>query len=148
MFLFLADRAEHIEKIITPALQRNVSVISDRYMDSTIAYQGATLNDHFGSDKLSVLKDFHWGWATIPDMTILLDLDESEAFTRLSKRSDTYIEEFEKIDMLKRIRQNFLELAAAEPRRFVIVDAGENPTHVFEKVEKVILQNFPELLER
>jgi len=62
LFMFLADRAEHIEHVIKPALAKNIPVISDRYMDSTIAYQGTTLKDRFDSDPLSVLKELHQKW--------------------------------------------------------------------------------------
>jgi dTMP kinase len=138
LFLFLADRAEHIEKIIKPALQKGIPVISDRYMDSTIAYQGATLEDHFNDDKLSMLSQLHNGWALTPDLTILLNLSENEALERLSKRTDTYIEEFEKLDLLRSIRHNFLTLTCKEPDRFVIVNANQPPEKVLQDVKDIL----------
>jgi len=145
MFMFLADRAEHIEKVIKPALQKNIPVISDRYMDSTIAYQGATLKDHLKVDELSLLRNLHKEWVLIPDLTILLDINEKKALKRISGRSDTYIDEYEKADHLQTTRLNFLELVSREPRRFVIVDADRKPEQLQRKVKEILFDYFPSL---
>lgn len=120
--LYAADRAHHIATLVRPALERGEVVIQDRYFDSSIAYQGAgRVLDSEEVRQLSL-------WATdslIPDLTVLLDLDESVARERLNaanKRFDRL--ENEKAEFHSRVRQGFLGLAAAEPERFLVLDAS------------------------
>ncbi|WP_291048049.1 dTMP kinase [Herbiconiux sp.] len=120
--LYAADRAQHIATKVRPALERDEVVIQDRYLDSSVAYQGAgRVLDGVEIRNLSL-------WAAeglLPDLTVLLDLDEDAARARLdsaNKRFDRL--EAEKSDFHRRVREAFLALAAAEPARFLVVDAS------------------------
>jgi dTMP kinase len=119
--LYAADRAHHIAHKVRPALERGDVVIQDRYFDSSVAYQGAgRVLDPTEVRDLSL-------WATeglLPDLTVLLDLDEQVARERLSADNKPFDRlENEKQDFHARVRHSFLELAAAEPERFLVVDA-------------------------
>lgn len=119
--LYAADRAHHIAHKVRPALERGDVVIQDRYFDSSVAYQGAgRVLDPTEVRDLSL-------WATeglLPDLTVLLDLDEQVARQRLSAENKPFDRlENEKQDFHARVRHSFLELAAAEPERFLVVDA-------------------------
>ena len=121
LFLFVADHAEHIAKVIRPALSEGKIVFSDRYSDSRYAYQGATLSDDF-DDAVAWVQGIHRGWTVVPDMTILFTIDPAVAVSRCGVRGEKT--KFEKLEFLKKVQDNFLRLAREEPRRFVIIDAG------------------------
>lgn len=120
--LYAADRAHHIATKVRPALARGETVIQDRYLDSSVAYQGTGRVLEQGE-----VRDLSL-WAAeglLPDLTILLDLDETVARGRLdadNKRFDRL--EAEKNEFHGRVRAAFLALAAAEPDRFLVVDAA------------------------
>lgn len=120
--LYAADRAQHIATKVRPALARGEIVIQDRYLDSSVAYQGA--GRVLGAGEVRDLSL----WAAeglLPDLTILLDLDETVARGRLdadNKRFDRL--EAEKHEFHSRVREAFLELALAEPDRFLVLDAS------------------------
>ncbi len=122
LFLFVADHAEHIAKVIQPALAEGKIVISDRYSDSRYAYQGVTLSDKF-EDALEWVQGLHRGWTAVPDLTILFTIDPGVAVSRCGVRGEKT--KFEKLEFLKKVQDNFLRLAREEPHRFVIIDAGE-----------------------
>jgi len=120
--LYAADRAQHIATLVRPAIERGDVVIQDRYFDSSIAYQGAgRVLDAAEIRGLSL-------WATdelIPDVTILLDLDETAARARLDAADKVFDRlENEKAEFHARVRQGFLKLAEAEPERFLVLDAS------------------------
>lgn len=121
--LYAADRAHHIATKVRPALDRGEIVLQDRYLDSSVAYQGAgrVLNAIQVRD-LSL-------WATeglLPDLTILLDLDEVLGRDRLKERTKYDRLEEEKQDFHARVRAAYLELAAAEPERFLVLHATDS----------------------
>jgi dTMP kinase len=120
--LYAADRAHHIDTLVRPALDRGEIVLQDRYLDSSVAYQGAgRVLDAAEIRSLSL-------WATeglLPDLTVLLDLDEKAARERLDASRTQYDRlEAEKSDFHSRVRDAFLELAGNEPGRFLVIDAG------------------------
>lgn len=121
--LYAADRAHHVATVVRPALGRGAVVIQDRYLDSSVAYQGAgRVLDADDVRRLSL-------WATehlLPDVTVLLDLDEASARGRRDADEKPFDRlEAEKDDFHARVRAAFLALAAAEPRRFLVVDAAQ-----------------------
>jgi dTMP kinase len=123
--LYAADRAHHIDTKVRPALERGDIVIQDRYLDSSVAYQGAgRILDAGEIRNLSL-------WAAeglLPDLTILLDLDENAARARLDGSRTRFDRlENEKGEFHARVRAAFLELAAAEPERFLVLDASQSP---------------------
>lgn len=135
LFLFIADHAEHIAKIIKPALEDGKIVISDRYSDSRYAYQGATLSDKF-DDAMEWVHGIHKGWTIVPDLTILFIIDPAIAVSRCGVRGNHT--KFEKIGFLETVQGNFLKLAKREPNRFVVIGAGEELEVVRREVERVI----------
>lgn len=120
--LFAADRAHHVASKIRPALERGEIVITDRYFDSSVAYQGA------GRDlSRTEVRDLSL-WAVgglLPQLTVLLDLPAEEARSRRNK-SGTEPDrlEREKIEFFETVRSAYLDLAKAEPERFLVVDAS------------------------
>ncbi len=119
--LYAADRAHNVATRVRPALDRGNIVIQDRYIDSSVAYQGAgRVLDATEVRELSL-------WAAeglLPDLTILLDLDPALARDRLSAVRTEYDRlEAEKSDFHERVRNGYLQLAAVEPDRFLVIDA-------------------------
>ncbi|MEV4186702.1 dTMP kinase [Streptosporangium canum] len=115
--LYAADRAEHVEKVIRPALYRGSMVISDRYVDSSLAYQGAGRALEPG-DVARINT-----WATgglVPDLTVLIDTPPSVGLTRLGGAADRI--ESEPLEFHERVRREFRSLAAAAPDRYLVVD--------------------------
>lgn len=126
--LYAADRAHHVATVVRPALERGEIVLQDRYLDSSVAYQGAgRVLDATEVRELSL-------WATegsLPDLTLLLDLDPATARTRLDSADKPFDRlESEKADFHTRVRDSFLALAAAEPERFLILDAAQDPESI------------------
>ncbi|SEB95522.1 thymidylate kinase [Paramicrobacterium humi] len=125
--LYAADRAHHIATKVRPALEAGTVVIQDRYLDSSVAYQGA--GRVLSGDAIRDLSL----WAVeglLPDVTVLLDLDERQARERLDaaqKRFDRL--EAEKAEFHARVRAAYLELAASDPR-FIVVDAARDPQSI------------------
>jgi dTMP kinase len=122
--LYAADRAHHIATKVRPALERGEIVLQDRYLDSSVAYQGAgRVLDGTEIRDLSL-------WAAeglLPDLTVLLDLDETVSRGRLDSARTKYDRlEDEKQDFHARVRTSYLELAAAEPERFLVLQATES----------------------
>lgn len=130
--LYAADRAHHVATKIRPALASGKIVISDRYLDSSVAYQGA--GRKLSADEVRNISI----WAVdglLPDLTILLDLDAAKASKR---RENTGQEadrlESEKLEFFEAVRAEFLKLAKAEPTRFLVVDAEAAPVEIFEHI--------------
>ena len=116
--LYAADKAEHVDTVVLPALQRGAVVVTDRYVDSTLAYQGA--GRALTPDELQWLVD----WATRgvrPALTVLLDVDADTGSERLTGLDRL---EAEPAEFHRRIRERFRELAEAEPTRYLVLDAG------------------------
>lgn len=122
--LFTADRAEHLEKEIRPALEKGEIVVCERYFYSTIAYQVAQ-----GLDK-KWLKDLN-AFALKPDLTILLDLDPEISVKRTSTN-----EKFEKLEFLKKVRENYFVLA--KEANFALVDASKGKKTVQENIQTIV----------
>ena len=119
--LYAADRAHHVATVIRPALAEGKVVITDRYLDSSVAYQGA--GRILGATEVRDLSM----WAIqglLPALTVLLDLDAASAVARRAKTGDAPDRlEREKVEFFEAVRACYLELAAAEPERFLVVDA-------------------------
>ncbi|WP_103501994.1 MULTISPECIES: dTMP kinase [unclassified Streptomyces] len=123
--LYAADRAEHVDSVVRPALARGAVVISDRYIDSSVAYQGA------GRDLSSTEIARMSRWATdglVPQLTLLLDVSPETARERFTEAPDRL--ESEPNEFHQRVRAGFLALAAADPARYLVIDAGQDPESV------------------
>ena len=120
-FLFMAARQQHVAQVIRPALARGAVVVSDRYADATLAYQGFG-----GGMELETIRDLNTlaTGGVMPDLTILLDLDPAEGIRRISDRP---LDAFEKMDMgfHRRVREGYLEIARAEKNRVVVLSAAQ-----------------------
>ncbi|MGI5436870.1 dTMP kinase [Streptomyces shenzhenensis] len=123
--LYAADRAEHVDTVVRPALERGAVVISDRYIDSSVAYQGAG-RDLSPTEIARINR-----WATnglVPHLTVLLDVSPEIARERFTEAPDRL--ESEPAEFHARVRAGFLTLAAADPGRYLVVDAGQEPEAV------------------
>jgi dTMP kinase len=134
--LYQAARAQIVEQIIKPRLADNEIVISDRYYDSTIAYQGYGHQQDL--EQVRSLVKYATG-GLVPDLTVLLDVDVEEGLKRKKKdnewnRLDAYTVEFH-----QRVRKGYHEMVKAEPERWVVVDAGQKWDAVQEELRNVIL---------
>ncbi|GAA2507801.1 dTMP kinase [Streptomyces gobitricini] len=135
--LYAADRAEHVDSLVRPALERGAVVISDRYIDSSVAYQGA------GRDLSPTEIARMSRWATsglVPHLTVLLDVSPETARERFTEAPDRL--ESEPAEFHRRVRAGFLALAAADPGRYLVVDAGQAP----ETVTTVVRHRLDQLL--
>jgi dTMP kinase len=122
--LYAADRAQHVATVVRPALERGAVVISDRYVDSSLAYQGAGRT--IPLDDVRMLSR----WATqglVPDLTVLLDLPPEVGLARARGRATADRLESESLDFHQRVRQTFLALAEADPDRYLVLDARRSP---------------------
>ena len=138
--LYAADRAHHIATVVRPALERGDVVIQDRYLDSSVAYQGAGR-----VLEASEVRDLSL-WATeglLPDLTVLLDLDPAVGRERLTESRTRYDRlEAEEADFHERVRAAYLALAEAEPERFLVLDA----TRPVEELQQSIRDRVSHLL--
>ena len=133
-FLLLADRLEHVRKIINPALEENKNVLSDRYLDSTYAYQGA--GRKINKEELDkFIRPLNF---PKPDLTIYLDLPVEEGLMRAKGRDRLDRFELEEIDFFERIRNSYLELAQEDSNRIVTIDSTNSEKKVFELAKECI----------
>ncbi|KUN95304.1 dTMP kinase [Streptomyces caeruleatus] len=136
--LYAADRAEHVDTVVRPALERGAVVVSDRYVDSSVAYQGAG-RDLSPTEIARINR-----WATnglAPHLTVLLDVSPEIARERFTEAPDRL--ESEPAEFHARVRSGFLALAAADPGRYLVVDAGQEPEAVTTVVRHRLDQMLP-----
>lgn len=129
--LFAADRADHVEKVIRPALDAGEVVLSDRYVDSSLAYQGGG-RDLTVEDVKRISR-----WATrglTADLTVLLDVPPEVGLARARGRSQADRLELESVEFHERVRRAYLSLAESAPRRYLVVDATQTPAAIAEQV--------------
>lgn len=131
--LYAADRAQHVESVIRPALAAGHIVLTDRYVDSTLAYQGAGR----GLPDTRLVTS----WATgglVPELTVLLDLDPSIGLRRAGARATPDRLEAASLAFHQAVREGFLALAAEAPERYVVIDAAADPDVVAVAVREAI----------
>ncbi|WP_230194993.1 dTMP kinase [Streptomyces coriariae] len=136
--LYAADRAEHVDTVVRPALERGAVVITDRYIDSSVAYQGAG-RDLSPTEIARISR-----WATnglVPHLTVLLDVSPEAARERFTEAPDRL--ESEPAEFHTRVRSGFLTLAAADPGRYLVVDAAQEPEAVTTAVRHRLDQLLP-----
>lgn len=151
LFLYLADRAQHVQEVISPALERGTIVLCDRFSDSTLAYQG------FGRGiELDLLRRLNRlaSCGLIPDLTFLLDCPVDVGLWRIRKQVTATLRsgasakaerplgqdrfEREEVEFHERVRRGFLDLARAEPDRFCVVDALGSIEQVHNQIRKLV----------
>ena len=130
-----AARAQHLERVVKPALAQGKWVICDRFTDATYAYQGGGR----GLDVAIIagLESLVQGELK-PDLTIILDLDPRIGMQRASERGELDRFEREKIEFFDKVRQTYLDIAAADPQRCVVIDAGNDLAAVSSDLLKVL----------
>ena len=137
MMLYMASRSQLIEETVGPALQRGALVLADRFVSSTLAYQGTA----GGMDRQEILAVAgvavagHW-----PDLTVIFDVDGAVAGTRLDPNPDRV--EQKGAAFQRRVREGFLEQAAAEPEKYLVIDASPDADTVFATLLDGLAQRF------
>lgn len=135
LFLYLADRAQHVSEVILPALADHQIVLCDRFTDSTIVYQGAARDlplrkvlemTRFAAEGLK------------PDMTFLLDVDVKKGLSRLKTRDEVNRLDLEPDSFHQKVREGYLALAKSEPERIHVINAGMNERRVSIEIRKII----------
>lgn len=131
--VYAADKAEHVDRVVLPALAEGAVVMTDRYVDSTLAYQGAGRALEI-SELEAVAR-----WATSnlrPHLTVVLDIDPAIGLTRFEGADRI---EAEPLEFHQRVRQHFLDLAAADPAHYLVVDASGTPAQIHEQIRAAML---------
>ena len=133
-FLFMAARQEHVTRVIAPALARGAVVISDRYADATVAYQG--YGQGMDVQTIRELNMLATG-GVLPDLTLVLDLDPVAGMRRIRGRA---LDTFEKMDTAfhRRVREGYLEIARADKNRVVVLDADRDPDALHADVVRAV----------
>lgn len=132
-FLFLADRAQHVDIMIKPAVQQGQIVLCDRYTDSTAAYQGYGRQQDL--DRINMLNEIATS-ALKPDLTIVFDIDVETSQKRVGKEKDRM--ESAGIEFHNRVRNGYLELAKLEPERIKVIDASKTIEEIHDEVKVII----------
>jgi dTMP kinase len=138
VLLYAADKAEHVDTVVMPALRRGEVVITDRYVDSTLAYQGAGR----ALDLAEVEQVARWATRDLrPDLTVVLDLEPAHGLSRFDERDRI---EGEAPEFFVRTREAFLALAAVDPDHYLVVDAARPA----DEIAEVVLTRVQPLLEK
>ena len=132
-FLFLADRAQHVDCIIKPALQEGTIVLCDRHTDSTVAYQG--YGRGLDIEEIKKLNAIATGGLK-PDLTIVFDVDIETSQSRIGKNKDRM--ESAGIEFFKKVREGFLEIAKEEPERVKVINSSDTIENIHKKVVELI----------
>ncbi|MCW2841943.1 MAG: tmk [Aeromicrobium sp.] len=130
--IYAADKAEHVDRVVLPALADGRIVLTDRYVDSTLAYQGA--GRALGVGELEAVAR----WATSelrPHLTIVLDIDPAVGHTRFEGADRI---EAEPLEFHQRVRQHFLDLAAVDPRHYLVVDGTREPEAIHHDIRAAV----------
>ncbi len=130
LFLYTADHAAHLTNVIEPALERGEVVITDRYIDSRMAYQAATIETNFVSleDAVEFVKSIHKPWSRFPDKTVYLDVSPE-----VGSRRSGVTNKMERESRLKRVQKAY-QIIEATSSRYTSVDSEQSPEHVAEDV--------------
>ena len=132
-FLFLADRAQHVEYVIKPAISQGKIVLCDRHTDSTVAYQGYGRGNDI--EQINLLNSIAVNGLQ-PDLTLLFDVDTEIAAQRVGNEKDRM--ESAGKEFHKRVRNGYLELAKANPKRIKIINSNKTIEEVFEQTKSII----------
>lgn len=134
-FLFLADRAQHIDTIIKPAIERGEIVLCDRHTDSTVAYQGYGRGVNL--ERINMLNDIATSGMK-PDLTLVFDIDIETSLSRVGKTKDRM--ESAGIEFFKRVREGYLAIAKENPERVKLFDGTESIENLHKKVLDAVRQ--------
>ncbi len=144
LLLFAASRTQLVREIIQPALKRGAIILCDRFFDSTTAYQGAARA--LDREQVKMINHFSIG-GIIPHITFLLDMETAEGRERMKRRNatSTVVDRMEQQseDFYEAVRRGYLDLAAKEPERIVVIDASGDIEEVSQKIMTRLHQYFP-----
>jgi len=133
--LFAADRAQHVAEVIRPAIDRGALVVCDRYIDSSIAYQGHARG--LGAEQIENLSA--WGSGhTLPDLTVVIDIDPHVGIARKTAQQETNRMENLDINFHHAVRQAFLDLAATDGKRYIVINGHQPIDYVIADVVGVV----------
>ncbi|WP_125761697.1 dTMP kinase [Companilactobacillus hulinensis] len=140
--LYAAARRQHVVDIIRPALADNKILLSDRFVDSSIAYQGG--GREIGTKEVAEINDFAID-GTVPDLTIYFDISPEVGLSRIRKDHEGEMDRLEKeaLSFHKRVHDAYLDLVAANPDRIKSINAEQSPEKVVDDALKVIIDRFP-----
>lgn len=138
LLLMFAARAEHLARVIRPALEAGTWVLCDRFTDATYAYQGGGRG--IANQRIAALEEWVQGELR-PDLTLLLDLPVAEGLRRAGQRSDPDRFEAEQVAFFERVRQAYLALARQHPARYRVIDATQ-PLEAVQKHIQTVLNDF------
>jgi dTMP kinase len=139
VLMYAADRAEHVTSVIRPALARGTIVVTDRYLDSSLAYQGA--GRQLPLAQIREVNERATG-GLVPDLTFLLDLPPAAGLNRRARSADRL--EAEPQEFHDRVRAGFLRLAAAEPDRYLVLDAARDPAEISRQIQAAVRELLPD----
>jgi dTMP kinase len=137
ILLFQASRAQLVEQVIRPHLAKGGVVVSDRYADSTLAYQG--YGHQIDIEPLRVLVTFATGGLK-PDLTILLDVDVEIGLRRKELKGEWNRLDAYNLEFHRRVRQGYLQLVQTEPQRWEVIDASQPPIQVQNEIRRVVTE--------
>ncbi|HEX3490134.1 MAG TPA: dTMP kinase, partial [Streptosporangiaceae bacterium] len=137
--MYAADRAEHVASVIAPALERGSIVVTDRFVDSSVAYQGA--GRRLSAEEIANINHWATGGLT-PELTILLDLPPSEGLSRAVRSADRL--ESEPMDFHERVRAGFLARAQADKEHYLVLDATRDPGHLSREIQVKVRELLPD----
>ena len=132
-FLFLADRAQHVDCIIKPALKEGKIVLCDRHTDSTVAYQG--YGRELDITQINYLNNIATGGLK-PDLTIIFDIDVETSLARVGKNKDRM--ESAGVEFFNRVRHGYLDIARKEPDRVKVIDSSDTIENIHKKVLELV----------
>jgi dTMP kinase len=139
LLVFAADRAQHVRKVIRPALEKGAVFISDRYADATRAYQGAGRG--FSAELISEIIELATE-GLVPDLTVLFDVSIEESMTRTTRRSTKNRRDrldIEKADFHARVREEYLRIARDEPERVKVIDTTGTIEETQERLREIVV---------
>ena len=136
-FLFMADRAEHVDELCG-LMGKGQTVLCDRYLDSTLAYQAAGVDDDLNAGMMDWLRRAHMPFLLLPDLTVYIRVTPEQGLARISKRKGR--SKFEKLAFLRKVARNYDTLAETEPQRIKVVDGSGPLDEVVEKCLAEILK--------
>ena len=132
VLLYAADKAEHVDQVVLPALAEGTIVLTDRYVDSLLAYQGGGRN----LDSAEVEHIARWATSDLrPHLTIVLDIDPAIGHARFEGADRI---ESEPLEFHQRVRQHFLDLAAADPQHYLVVGGGGTPAEIHAEIRQAV----------
>lgn len=134
-----AARQQHLDDVILPALAKGIHVVSDRFTDATFAYQGGGRG--IPAADIAVLENWVQG-SLRPDLTFILDVPLETSFARVSQSREKDRFEQEEAAFFARVRQSYLDRAAADPQRCRVIDSNRDKEQVRAEIERILQQHF------